>query len=227
MLFVLWETYSWFWLFRMEPKQDILWLKGCFFICFPPNKTSHPFYRLPFSNSSSSFLKKRQRKSEDLNSIQTALQIWDFQATPVFATQMMNVLKILKIWFILLRLWPTLWTCCLRPVFVTSGSSLSTTLTSVSNAFTDFWGLTYFLSKFYQTNQQVSISLLSKIMDFLKVLIESIYCCEEWTMIKNLWIECLCLSIPCNDFRNKPDVGEEESLGLRCCNRSFVSVDRD
>ena len=87
----------------------------------------------------------------------------------------------------------THWTCCLRPVFVTSGSSLSTTLTSVSNAFTDFWGLTYFLSKFYQTNQQVSISLLSKIMDFLKVLIESIYCCEEWTMIKNLWIESLCL----------------------------------
>ena len=78
--------------------------------------------------------------------------------------------------------------CLLRPVFVTSGSSLLTTLTSVSNAFTDFWGLTYFLSKFYQTNQQVSISLLSKIMDFLKVLIESIYCCEEWTMIKNLRI---------------------------------------
>ena len=25
-------------------------------------------------------------------------------------------------------------------------------------------------------------------MDFLKVLIESIYCCEEWTMIKNLRI---------------------------------------
>ena len=41
---------------------------------------------------------------------------------------------------------------------------------------------------FVQTKQQVSISLLSKIMDFLKVLIESIYCCEEWTMIKNLWI---------------------------------------
>ena len=41
---------------------------------------------------------------------------------------------------------------------------------------------------FVQTKQQVSISLLSKIMDFLKVLIESIYCCEEWTMIKNLRI---------------------------------------
>ena len=37
--------------------------------------------------------------------------------------------------------------CLLRPVFVTSGSSLLTTLTSVSNAFTDFWGLIYFLSK--------------------------------------------------------------------------------
>jgi len=65
--------------------HDILWLIGCFFICSPPlnNKgpisASHTFY--PFSNSSS-FLKKRQRKSEDLNSIQTALQIWDFQATP-------------------------------------------------------------------------------------------------------------------------------------------------
>ena len=100
---------------------------------------------------------------------------------------MMNVLKILKIWFILLRLWPTHWTCCRRPVFVTSGSSLSTTLTSVSNAFTDFWGLTYFCPSSTTTkNQQVSISLLSKIMDFFKGFnCESIYCCEEWTMIKN------------------------------------------
>ena len=145
----------------------------------PISAPQHPFCRLPFSQFLLLLLQKWQRKSEELNSIQTALQIWDFQATPVwsssvFVTQMMNVLKILKIWFILLGLWPTHthWTCCLRPVFVTSGSSLSTTLTSVSNAFTDFWGLTYFLSKFYQTNQQVSISLLSKIMDFLKVLIE-------------------------------------------------------
>lgn len=107
---------------------------------------------------------------------------------------MMNVLKSSRSdLFLSVCGYNTHWTCCLRPVFVTSGSSLSTTLTSVSNAFTDFWGLTYFLSKFYQTNQQVSISLLSKIMDFLKVLIESIYCCEEWTMIKNLWIESLCL----------------------------------
>ena len=75
----------------------------------------------------------------------------------------------------------------LRPVFVTSGSSLSTTLTSVSNAFTDFWGLTYFCPSSTTTkNQQVSISLLSKIMDFFKGFnCESIYCCEEWTMIKN------------------------------------------
>ena len=130
-----------------------------------------------------------QRRSEDLNSILTALQIWDFQATrvwsSVFVTQRPKILHDL---IYPLSPWAshTRRHVVLRPVFVTSGSSLSTTLTSVSNAFTDFWGLTYFLSKFYQTNQQVSISLLSKIMDFFKGFnCESIYCCEEWTMIKN------------------------------------------
>jgi len=105
LFFVLWETYSWFWLFSMEPKQDILWLKGCFFPLFSPQQKSplsasqHPFYRLPFSHFLLLLPKKWQRKSEELNSIQTALQIWDFQATSVwsssvFVTQMMNVLKL-------------------------------------------------------------------------------------------------------------------------------------
>ena len=199
-------------------------IKGCFSSVFPSNKQSLTSL---LSSAFSQFLLLLPKE--------TATKKWGepkfdsdsppnlrLSGHPVFATQMMNVLKILKIWFILLRLWPTHWTCCRRPVFVTSGSSLSTTLTSVSNAFTDFWGLTYFLSKFYQTNQQVSISLLSKIMDFLKVLIESIYCCEEWTMIKNLWIEGLCLSIPCNDFRNKCHQRGRNYRIMTCYKQSFV-----
>ena len=64
----------------------------------PISASQHPFYRLPFSQFLLLLLQKWQRKSEELNSIQTALQIWDFQATPVwsssvFVTQMMNVLK--------------------------------------------------------------------------------------------------------------------------------------
>jgi len=72
LFFVLWETYSWFWLFSMEPKQDILWLKGCFFIYFPPNKKvlSQP-HNIPsivclFPISSSFFLKNGNEKVRNL-----------------------------------------------------------------------------------------------------------------------------------------------------------------
>ena len=43
-------------------------------------------------------------------------------------------------------------------------------------------------------------------------------------MIKNLRIECLCLSIPCNDFRNKPDFREEDVAVDLLCLETEINV---